>query len=66
MPVYPGAHNVLYHSLSSVRMTARKIKPASSTSEAWEACYLLQKTLDLAAFSQFLKRLNWKILENEG
>jgi hypothetical protein len=34
------------------------------TSEAWEACNITQKHAGLAAFSQFSKRLNWKIMEN--
>jgi hypothetical protein len=35
------------------------------TSEAWEACHLTQKTLELAAFLRFSEVLNWKIMENE-
>jgi len=34
------------------------------TSKAWEAYHLTQKHAGLAAFLQFWKRLNWKIMEN--
>jgi hypothetical protein len=34
------------------------------TSKAWEAYDITQKHAGLAAFSHFLERLNWKIMEN--
>ena len=47
--------------VSALMERAMGIEP---TSEAWEAYDITQKHAGLAAFSQVLKALNWKIIEN--